>query len=90
MTNLSEREQVAPVTAPAPIRLTPTMRRAEALIGEPLQPFIRRRFFVDGWTQKEIADALGVPAGTLSGWMVRFGISYRALAQAALASGEPA
>jgi hypothetical protein len=52
----------------------------EAQFGEPIEQLLRRLYYADGLSQAELGERLGVPAGTIAGWMIRLGINQRRLA----------
>lgn len=53
------------------------MQVAEHRIGEPVEPALRRLYVVEGKTQAEVAEALGVTRRTVIRWMQDFGIESR-------------
>jgi DNA-binding transcriptional regulator LsrR (DeoR family) len=48
--------------------------------GEPLEEILRKLYYDEGLTQAEVAKRLRVPAGSIGGWLIRFGINQRTLA----------
>ena len=62
------------------------MRRLQDRRGIDLEAFLRDRYQVQGKTQTEIADELGVDAATISRWMARLGIETRLFASDAKAA----
>jgi len=46
-----------------------------------MQDILKRLYWDEGLTQAEVAKRLHVPAGTIGGWMIRFGINQRAMAE---------
>lgn len=55
----------------------------EKRFGQPIEQVLRRLYWEEGLTQAEVAKKLRVPAGTVGGWLIRFGINQRALAEQA-------
>ena len=68
---------IAPVQIPRSKRI----RTIEKRLGEPMQDILKRLYWNEGLTQAEVAKRLRVPAGTIGGWMIRFGINQRAVAE---------
>ena len=52
----------------------------EKRFGLPLEEILRKLYYEEGLTQAEVAKRLRVPAGSIGGWLIRFGINQRALA----------
>lgn len=75
----SSRMAITPVQLPRSKRI----RTIEKRLGEPMQDILRRLYWEEGLTQAEVAKRLRVPAGTIGGWMIRFGINQRRLAERA-------
>ena len=50
---------------------------------EPIEQILKRLYYDEGLTQAEVAKRLRVPAGSVGGWLIRFGINQRALAELA-------
>lgn len=64
----------------SPTGLSRGMRRLEGRLGIDLHERIRERYVVEGKTQQQIADELGVDVATVSRWMARLGIETRLFA----------
>jgi transposase len=56
------------------------MARIEARRGIDLGAFLQQRYELEGRTQAEIADELGVDISTITRWMARLGIEARLFA----------
>lgn len=52
----------------------------ESRFDEPIEQILRRLYYEEGLSQAGVAKRLKVPAGTIAGWMIRFGINQRRLA----------
>ena len=59
------------------------IRALEKRLGEPIDQILKRLYYDEGLTQAEVAKRLRVPPGSVGGWMIRFGINQRALAEQA-------
>jgi hypothetical protein len=70
---------VSPPSGPRSKRI----RTIEKRFGEPVDVVLRRLYYEEGLTLDEIAAKLRIPRGTLGGWMIRFGINQRAVAEQA-------
>ena len=55
----------------------------ERRLGEPLEVILRRLYYDEKLNQAEIGKRLRVPAGSIGGWMIRFGIDRTTLAEQA-------
>jgi DNA-binding transcriptional regulator LsrR (DeoR family) len=64
------------------------IRKIEKRFGKRMEEVLSQLYWEESLTQAEVAKRLGVPAGTLAGWMIRFGVNRRAVEERALA--EPA
>lgn len=59
------------------------VRAIERRFDAPLEEVLRRLYYEERLTQAEVARRLRVPAGSVGGWLVRFGIGQRQLAEQA-------
>jgi DNA-binding transcriptional regulator LsrR (DeoR family) len=59
------------------------VRAIEKRHGKPLEQILRELYYDEGLTQAEVGKRLRVPAGSVGGWLIRFGINQRALAEQA-------
>jgi DNA-directed RNA polymerase specialized sigma24 family protein len=80
---------VGSTNVPATVRMTQQMRRVEEEQGEPVEALLRRLHWHEGWTVQELSERIGVPASTLHGWLDRFGLTRRALAERAAQEEQP-
>ena len=58
------------------------MRAVEAAYGKPIETVLRTLYYEEALSLEAMADVIGVPAGTLAGWMIRLGINRTAMADA--------
>jgi len=59
------------------------VRAIEKRFRKPIAEILRKLYWEEHLTQAEIAEKLGVPAGSIGGWLVRFGLDHRTLAEQA-------
>jgi hypothetical protein len=57
------------------------MRKLETRYGEPVEQLLKRLYWEEGLSLLAISKKLRIPASTIAGWMIRFGINQRAMAE---------
>jgi uncharacterized protein YjcR len=55
-----------------------------------MDEILRQLYWEESLTQAEIAKRLRVPPGTIGGWMIRYGINRRAVAEEKAQDAKPA
>ena len=70
------------ISTPRTIR-SKRVQAIEKRHGKPLEQILRELYYEERLTQAEVAKRLHVPAGSVGGWLIRFGIDRTTLAEQA-------